>query len=529
MAKVLFVNPIVRQEDNPKHIPYGIALLASLCDKKGHQVQILDANAHRPDDQTIIWALRADAWDVIAIGGITTTYSYTKKVLHYAKQHSPRSLRVIGGGILTSIPHDMMKLIPEIDIGVVGEAFITFPEILQRVDESNNDWSSVPGIIWRDPQGISRLTPPRPLIGDLDQLPYPAWDMLPMDIYMANSSLPYSEEIFTARRRMDINGSFGCPFICRFCFHLGLAGDLHYENPQNDKADVTFTYNRINRVHSPQYIVDMVKHMRQKYGADYALFFDENLLAMNSYMKNAWLPEICRLWIQEGLQPQCARDGVPHDPTTCNGVHWGGTSHATLANPELLAQMHQAGCSQLLYGYESFSRRILKNVGKGATPETNERSLRLTLEAGIRPIPNQMMGFPDEFIDSLVDCVEAWDRMGIMVKPFFATPYPGSEWYYRYKDKILAQYGATGPDDMTALDAFLTDLGDATKPTATICENFTIVELLGLRELMVNRDIKRLKEYEATWRQLHGEPTFSDVRWAPAARKTKVQLFTDLH
>lgn len=515
MAKVLFINPVVRQEDEPKHIPYGISLLAAIADKEGHQVQVFDANAWRPDDRTICDVLKADDWDVVAAGGITTTYSYVKKLMKYAKQHSPRSLRVVGGGILTSMPQDLMRLIPEIDIGVVGEAFITFPELLRKVDEKKQDWHSLRGIIWRDANGCSHLTPERALLTNIDSLPYPAWDMLPMDIYFNNSALLYSEEAFSAKRRMDINGSFGCPFICRFCFHLGLAGDLHYEKPDDDTADVIFTHDRINRMHSPSYLVNMVQHMRETYQVDFVLFFDENLLAMNSYSKNKWLPEICDLWIKEGLQPQCARDRVAHDPEKCNGVHWGGTSHATLANPPLLKQMHDAGCSQLLYGYESFSKRVLKNVGKGATPDTNERSLKITLEAGIRPIPNQIMGFPDEFFDSLIDCVEAWERMGIQCVPFFATPYPGTEWYYKYKDRILAQYDGD-------LDAFLTDLGDATKITAVICENFNAVELLGLRELMINRDIKRIKEYGQVWRSLHGEPVFSDVRWGPASEKRQL-------
>lgn len=517
MAKILFINPVVRQEENPKHIPYGIALLAAITDRAGHQVQVFDANAWRPDDKILCSVIQADDWDVIGIGGITTTYGWVKKTLRYARQYSPRSLRIVGGGLLTSMPQDMMNLLPEIDIGVVGEAFITLPEILQKVDERKTDWTSILGIIWRDSAGQSHLNPPRPLIDDIDQLPYPAWDMLPMDIYFKNSALLYSEESFTSKRRMDINGSFGCPFICRFCFHLGLAGDLQYENQGNDQADVVFTHDRVNRTHSPRYIANMVKHMRNKYGVDFILFFDENLLAMNSASKNKWLPAICDLWIKEGLQPQCVRDGVPHDPEKCTGVHWGGTSHATLANPELLRQMHNAGCSQLLYGYESFSKRILKNVGKGATPETNERSLKITLEAGIRPIPNQMMGFPDDFFDSLIDCVEAWERLGIQVVPFFATPYPGTEWYNKYKNEILAQYDGS-------LDAFLLDLGDATKITAIICENFTAVELIGLRELMVNRDIKRIKEYEKIWRATHGEPKFSNVRWEPAERKNSPKL-----
>ena len=99
--------------------------------------------------------------------------------------------------------------------------------------------------------------------------------------------------------------------------------------------------------------------------------------------------------------------------------------------------------------------------------------------------------------------MQAWERCGIQVKPFFATPYPGSEWYYTYKQRILEQYGGD-------LEAFLLDLGDATRITAVISENFNAVELLGLRELMVNRDLKRIDEYEKIWRQRHGEPYLPD-------------------
>lgn len=504
MAKVLFINPVIREEDNPKHVPYGIALLAALAAQDGHLIQIYDANAWRLSDRELIEAIQADAWDVVATGSITTGYGSIKKIVKYAKRYAPKALLVAGGGCLTSMPREIMQLLPEIDVGVIGEAFVTFPEILRKVDQSGDDWSTVLGVCYRDAHGGILLTPPRPLISmeELDRLPYPAWEMFPLNIYWRNSSLLYSEEAFTSKRRLDINASYGCSLICRFCFHLGLSGDLQYvDGPEG--RNVTFTYDRHIRWHSARYVVDMVKYARDKFGIDFVLFFDENLMTMNAYSRWKWLPEIADLWIREGLQPQCRREGKHHDPKTCHGVHWGGTSHATLIRRELLKQLYDSGCSQLLYGFESFSDRILKNLGKGTTAATNERSLKMTLEAGIRPIPNQIVGFPDEFFDSIRDNVLAWQRLGIKVKPFFATPYPGSEWYYTYKDRIMEQYGGD-------LDAFLLDLGDATKITAVISENFNAVELLGLRELMLNHDLKHIDEYEQIWRAYHGEPVIPD-------------------
>ena len=504
MAKVLFINPVIREEDDPKHVPYGIALLAAIAHEDGHQVQVYDANAWRLSDDTLRQVLEADEWDVVATGSITTAYGYIKKTVRYAKQYAPQALVVLGGGVLTSMPRDIMKFMPQVDVGVIGEAFITFTEILHHADANDPDWSTVLGVAYRDGAGKVHITPPRPLISmeELDQLPYPAWQMFPLDTYWKNSKLLYSEEAFSAKRRLDINASYGCSLICRFCFHLGISGDMEYqEGPAG--LDVGFSYQRDIRWHSPRYVVDLVKYARENFGVDFILFLDENLMTMNAYSRWKWLHEIADLWIEEGLQPQCRRDGKPHSARQCSGVHWGGTSHATLIKPELLSKLYESGCSQLLYGYESFSDRILKNLGKGTTAAHNESSLRMTMEAGIRPIPNQIVGFPDEFFDSIRDNVRAWERLGIQVVPFFATPYPGSEWYYTYKNSILEQYDGD-------LEAFLLDLGDATKITAVISENFNAVELLGLRELMIARDIKHIDEYERIWRERHGEPVIPD-------------------
>jgi radical SAM superfamily enzyme YgiQ (UPF0313 family) len=507
MAKVLFIHPVIREEDDPRHVPYGMALLASIAIQKDHLVQVYDANAWRVSDSVLVQVLRADKWDVIGVGGITTAYRSIKQIVGAAKAVAPEALVVAGGGFLTSMPHDIMRFLPQIDVGVVGEAFISFPEVLRRVDAGDRDWGAVPGLIWRDPSGKTVLNPEQPLITDIDQLPYPAWELFPLDIYFKNSMALFSEEGMLARRRLDINASYGCSLICRFCFHLGIAGDMEVVE-RNGERDVAFTYKRQIRYHSPRYVVNLVKYARERFGVDFIGFLDENLMTMHQSSGKTWLTEIAKLWIEEGLQPQCVRDGVPHDPDTCSGVHWGGTSHATLVTPEVLKAIKRSGCSHLVYGYETFSARVMKTIGKGATPETNERSLRWTLEAGIRPIPNQMIGFPDEDFDSIRDNVLVWNRLGLNVRPFFATPYPGTEWYTKHKQRILEQYGGD-------LEAFLLDLGDATRVTAVISKKFNAVELYGLRELMVLRDLRRIAQYEAEWNILHGVESPSGERKLP--------------
>ncbi|MBH30565.1 MAG: B12-binding domain-containing radical SAM protein [Candidatus Marinimicrobia bacterium] len=496
MAKVLFINPRVREEDVPRHVPYGIALLASIVMEKGHSVQIYDENAWRKSDTLLKQVLKADDWDVIALGGITTAYGSIKKIVGIARDICPKSKIVLGGGVLTSLPQEIMFWLYQVDIGVIGEAFNTFPELLDMIDRGGNEFWEIPGTITTDKNGHVKIAPIRELIEDLDSLPYPAWDLFPLEeIYFPNSQVLYSEEGMLAKRRLDINASYGCSLICRYCYHLGISGDMRYEdsnsNNGNEKKvvfDEPGNYTRNIRYHSPEYITEMAKYMYDKYKIDFIGFLDENLMTMDKFSGRTWMKGICEGFHEKGLAPKYGKNN-----NRTSGVHWSGTSHATLHTPEILKTMRKAGCSHLVYGYESFSPHVMKTIGKGATPKTNIRSFFNTLEAGIRPIPNQIIGFPNEDFESIYQNMEAWKTLGIVVKPFFATPYPGSEWFTVYREQIVEQYGGN-------LEEFILSLGDATSITAIISHNFNAVELLGLREMMVNDDIKGIRNYEKIWR-----------------------------
>ena len=491
MAKVLLINPVVREEDEPRHIPYGIALLAAIAVNRGHQVQVYDANAWRKGFDVLEQVCAADDWDVIGIGGLTTTYNFFKKACEIAKRVSPDSILLAGGGILTSMPHDIMKWIPQIDVGCVGEAFVSFPAFLDAVGRGQKGFGNINGLAVREADGSCRLTPVAPTIPDLDVLPYPAWDLLPLDIYFKNSQELYSEELYTSRRRIDINGSLGCNLVCRYCWHLGTTGDMVIEKNEDGVDDVKFSYGRTIRYHSPSYVVGMVKKLVELYDVDFVSFIDENMMTMDAYSKRTWIKDRSRQWIEAGLQPTCRRDGVTHGPE-CRGVHFGGTSHATLAKPDALDALYAAGCSYLIYGIESFDPVILKNLGKATTRESNYQAVDICKRSGIRPIPNFIIGFPEESFDSIRNNIHGLLKLGIHTKPHFATPYPGSEWYYTYKQSIVEQYGGD-------LEKFIMDLGDASKISVVISHKFSPMELLGLQSIVHQRDMRLLDLAEQHW------------------------------
>lgn len=476
MAKVLFINPIVREEDVPRHIPYGIALLAAISKREGHSIAVFDANAHRVGMARLADAARAAQWDVIAIGGLTTTYGYIRRAVRTIKTAAPGALLIAGGGFLTSMPLEIMRWLPQIDLGLVGECFRTWPEVLRMVDAGERDFSRTPGVCYRD-QGEPALTDARPVIHDLDELPFPAWELFPLEeVYFRNSQALFSEEIHECKRRIDINASYGCSLICRYCWHLGTTGDMRIERDAAGHADVVFTYGRNIRYHSPAYIGAMVADLHRRYAVDFCTFLDENLMTMDSSSRYTWLPAVCEEWERRGLAPDSAGRG---------GVHWAGTSHASLYRPATLRAMRAVGCSHLVYGLESFDPLILKRLGKGTNRENNLRAVRETLAAGIAPIPNIIIGFPEETFGSIRNTITGLQELGIHAKPHFATAYPGSEWYYAYKDAIIEQYAGS-------LEDYILDLGDATKITATISENFSGIELLGLQDIVAHRDLRRL-------------------------------------
>lgn len=491
MAKVLFINPVIREEDHPKHIPYGMALLAAIAMEQGHLVQVYDANAWRAGFEVLEQVCLADDWDVIAVGGLTTAYAFIKKACEIARSVAPNALIVAGGGFVTSMPHDILAWNPAIDLAVIGEAFVSFPEVLAKVDGGERDFSATLGVCYRKPDGSTQLTPVQPNIADLDTLPYPAWDLFPLDIYFQNSALLFSEESFTAKRRIDVNGSLGCNLVCRYCWHLGTIGDMVVAKNERGVDDVKFSYGRNIRYHSPRYIVNMVKELVRRYDVDFISFIDENMMTMDAFSNRTWLVELSRLWIEEGLRPTCRRDGVPHDDT-CRGVHWGGTSHASLHTRAALEASFKAGCSHMVYGIESFDPTILKNLGKGTTQKHNLEAVKICLEAGIRPLPNIIIGFPEESFESVRNTIDGLLTLGIHCKPHFATPYPGSEWYYTYKQSILEQYDGD-------LEAYIADLGDASKITAVISHNFSAMDLLGLQQIVAMRDLRLLKQAEQHW------------------------------
>lgn len=442
-------------------------MLAAVSEEHGHQVGVIDLNAERIGTEGLSELLKQyhkERWDVLAIGGLITQYKYIKEILLVIKKREPQATVVAGGGFLTSMPKWMMKNLP-IDVGVIGEGEKTWIELLDHVESKR--FKNVKGIIYRKSGNKIIRTKPRPLMTEkeLDELPYPAWDLLPLNAYFANSKIPLSVQAMTCNRRLDVISERGCPFKCTFCSHNGMS-----------QRDVNRIYNcnikgPAIRFQSARYVVDMIKHMRLKYCIDFVSILDENF---TTNRKRAL--EFCDLMEEEDLT------NLTNPP-----LYWGILGHVITVNYALLLRMRDCGCSYISYGGESADQRVLDSINKRQTPEQMQAAVDATIRAEMNPLMTFMI-CPEDDITSILRTVNFWIQNQVKIEPFFCTPYPATELYEKNKDIILKQYNGD-------MNKFLCALDDATKLVANLNPHFTNVDLLGLRQLMIDHDIEGIKRF----------------------------------
>ena len=507
--KILFIVPEIRLDSRPEHLPFWAGILASIVEQKGGQVGILDLNALRMKyegnqvpSQVIAEEISSNEWDMIGIGGLTTTYARIKQLGPLIRKFAPNSLFVGGGGWSSYNPTEILELVPELDLIVIGEGEETFGELYDQMNKGSKDFENINGLCIRDKTTEYKFTAPRALIADLNTIPYPAYDLMETEIYFKFSSLAHSVESFNSKRRASTVWERGCPRGCTFCSHNGMSRiDLQNIYGEGDRKEgeklvrisdkENDTFQLPARWPTPEYAVNNIKLLKEKFDVDFISIMDEN---MTSNLK--WTQEFCDLYVKEGL-----------DKT----LKWGtlGDAPSVAVKPEIIEVMRDSGCAYISFGFESASNKVLnEDIRKGQLRAHLQKTLDTLKAAKMTPITTFMIGNMHENINDLMETVDFWIQNGAEVDPFICTPYVGSPIFYDNKDYLLQQYdtklkliaeGKGKVDEKTlhkwkmlALDKFMTECGDATKYTATVSQYFTIPELFALKEFMYKHDTTRM-------------------------------------
>ena len=204
--------PFVSAEDNYL-VPQSLVYLAAVCREAGHEVSVYDCMPLKMGWRSLEAAMREQDPDVVCVGENHALYAHeAMRVTEMAAEVIPRAHRVVGGAHFTHLYDKYMREHP-IDFVVCAEGEYTLRELLEELEQPSPDPANVRDIVYRVGEGEDLeliRTPPRALIEDLNKLPMPAYDLVPMDLY-GTSNLLFSPGGTT------IHHSRGCTASCSFC------------------------------------------------------------------------------------------------------------------------------------------------------------------------------------------------------------------------------------------------------------------------------------------------------------------------
>ncbi len=374
--KILLLYPLytshVEEEKKGYFPPLGLAYIAAILRNYDHSVRIIDMNVETKSLKELEKTCEKEQPDIIGVSSTTITYSTCVNILKHTREILPSAIRIVGGPHASILPQDFIN---HSEFVVVGEGEYTMLELVETLENCGNP-SNVRGLVFKKDKKIVK-TGPRPLISDLDNLPFPARDLLPMEAYNDNKGA-----ILTSR---------GCPFNCIFCnSHL--------------------IFGKKFRARSPKNVVDEIEHLVKKYNTQVIRIVDDMFT-----LDRKRVLEICEEILNR-----------------CLNIGWELTNGTRVdkVDKELLEKMHEAGCYRIYYGIESGSEKVLRMLRKGIKLDQVRRVVKWTKEIGIEVGGFFMIGGPGETVETLKETERFIDELNLdYVHLSIATPYPRTDFW----------------------------------------------------------------------------------------------------
>lgn len=380
--------------DNDSYIhwfPQGTAYIASVLIKAGYSVEIYNQDQNHYTEEHLTDYLDKKKFDVVGVGIIAGYYQFKKLLsISNAINNSKQRPFFILGGHGPSPEPEYFLIKTKADMVVIGEGEETCIEVMDALS-NNKTFNTIKGIAFRDGTK-THINERRQLIEDLDKIPFPAYELFPIEYYRL-LRMPHAEN---SDFIMPLLSGRGCPFKCTFCYRI----------------DEGF------RLRSNESIIEEIKMLKKDYGITYIAFSDE--LLMSSEMRTI---SLCEDFINEKLN-----------------IKWDCNGRLNYAKPEILNLMKKAGCVFINYGIEAMDDAVLQKMNKGLNTRQILKGIEATLNANISPGFNILFGNIGDTIETLNKGVEfllKYDNGAQMrtIRP--VTPYPGSPLYYYAIEKGL--------------------------------------------------------------------------------------------
>ncbi|MCX7678340.1 MAG: B12-binding domain-containing radical SAM protein [Spirochaetes bacterium] len=367
---VLLINPPYPFEESPTP-PFGLMSLAAYIREHGHTVTIDDYIVFPYSKKRVEEISRKVKPSVIGATAVTMNVNRAIAILKDYKDINPDAITVMGGPHVSFDAENILSSHPHIDFIVRGEGEITFTELLNSF-EHTNDPARILGISYRTNGKICH-NDPRPFIDDINVLPFPARDLVALNRYKA---LGFPINMVTAR---------GCPHKCIFCVGSRMVG------------------RKVRYFHIDRVVEEF--EMLSKLGFSQINIVDD-LFTSNKNRCMAICEEIIRRKINHP---------------------WTAFARVDTVSKELLKLMKMAGCTMLCFGIESGNQEILNTVKKKITLDRCKEAIALCEEVGISPMASYILGLPGESPETIAQTMEFAKSLTPNYGYHILAPFPGTE------------------------------------------------------------------------------------------------------
>ncbi len=378
--------------------PLSILCLASYLEKAGFSPVVIDADFDSNWKELIL----SEGKDAICLGisALTGHQIYNGlEVTNFVKKNFP-DLPLIWGGVHSSLFPKQTLEEKNIDIVVRGEGKETLLELVRALKEEK-PLDSISGISFKK-NGQVVNNPERPFLA-VDGLPDPAWNLVNLKNYQSSG---------LSGKNTALQVSRGCCHQCTFCYNM--------------------EFNKRNwRAMSPEKVLEMVKRVKEKYGVDGIIFWDDNFFVNFDRVK-----KICQLFIENNLDIKWEAD--------CR------IDYLARMDDDFLKLLKSAGLSALFLGAESGSQRVLDKIRKDITVEQIIESARIIKKYDFKGWYSFMLGFPGEKPEDVSETIKVMKELkritpeaNTSIKIF--TPYPGTPIF-----KTSQEYGFIPPDSLVS-------------------------------------------------------------------------------
>lgn len=350
---------------------------AAVLRERGHEVFYIHCQTEGVTLNALYDRISASSPDIVLIMVEHITINVTSEIARYIKQNTGCCL-VFAGPMATAKDEEIMEI--GCDYIIRGEWDYTLFNLADAI-EANKEVSAVPGITYKQNGTILRTEDAEP-IEDLDNLPFPAYDLIDLSKFF--------ESIFVYSPVATTMSSRGCPSRCSYCVF----------------PNTIFSHKF--RAQSPERVVKEAEYLQDKFGVKLIRYDDDSFNIDTKRVR-----QICRLFKQKGLK-----------------VKWNAQCRPISMNYDLAREMKEAGCVLITFGIESGNNDILKKIHKGTRKEDIRTVIREVQKAGVEVHNCYMLGFLWDTEQTIKDTIDfAFELNSEFAQFSIATPLPGTEYY----------------------------------------------------------------------------------------------------